>query len=364
VTTTGRHVAGGPGAAPGVEHDEIVALTGTSGGIRVTCIDYSPGELLVQDVDDLKEFLGHHRPSWSVVRWINAEGLGDMDVIHALATKYELHPLAVEDILDVSQRPKVEFYGGEDSDLRARLFIVARALQVSEGELLHEQVSMFLGHATILTFQERASAMWEPIRQRLKVRSSRLRGSDASFLAYSLLDTIVDRCYPILEEYGDRAEELETRILERSQRDTINEVHQLKRDLLLLRRIVWPLREVVSRLRREPHECVSDTTRIYLNDLYDHVVQIIDIVETYREIATALTETYMSSVSNRMNEIVKVLTIIGTIFIPLTFLAGVYGMNFHYFPELDQQWAYPAFWVVCIAVAGIMLVVFRRRDWI
>jgi len=216
----------------------------------------------------------------------------------------------------------------------------------------------------VLTFQEARSDIWDPIRQRLKSKGSRLRGHDASFLLYSLLDTIVDHCFPILEYYGDRAEELETMILDRSRNSALNGIHQLKRDLLVLRGVVWPMREVISALQREQHECLSEMTRVYLGDLYDHVIQIIDIIETYREMASDLTETYMSSVSNRMNEIMKVLTIIGTIFIPLTFLAGVYGMNFRYFPELSQVWAYPAFWGICVIVAVVMLLLFRKRDWL
>ncbi|MRR32777.1 magnesium/cobalt transporter CorA, partial [bacterium] len=218
-------------------------------------------------------------------------------------------------------------------------------------------------HKTVLTFQEAPSDVWASILQRIKVKGSRLRGNDASFLMYSLLDAVVDRCFPILELYGDHAEELEVKILDQSRRSAINEIHQLKRDLLLQRRMLWPMREVVLALQRENHECVSEITQIYLRDLYDHVVQMIDIIEIYREMASDLTETYMSAASNRMNEIMKVLTMIGTVFIPLTFLAGVYGMNFRYFPELDQTWAYPAFWGVCLIVALTMFFMFRKRNW-
>jgi magnesium transporter len=219
-------------------------------------------------------------------------------------------------VLHKRQRPKVESYGGEESDYLARLFIVSQAMQIRGGRLQHEQVSIFLGHNTVLTFQDSISAEWDPIRQRIKSKGSRLRTSDASFLAYSLLDAIVDSCFPILETYSEHAEDLEAQILEHSHPGLINEIHQLKRDLLLLRWVVWPMREVASSLQREEHECISDTTRVYLRDLYDHIIQIIDLIETYREITSDLTETYMSSVSNRMNEIMKVLTLIGTIFIP------------------------------------------------
>ncbi len=353
-----------PGSAPGIEHDEIVNLPSGGGQVFITCIDYCTAEIAIQEITDLGDFVAHHRPGWSMVRWISVEGLSDMQAIHALATKYNLHPLAIEDLLHVTQRPKIDAYGGEGSDYLARLFIVARSLHIENGRLQHKQASIFLGHNTVLTFQEARNDQWDPIRQRIKAKGSRLRSNDASFLAYSLLDAIVDSCFPILEYYSERAEELEDQILEHPQSSLINSIHHLKRDLLLLRWVIWPLREVIAGLQRDPHECVSDTTRVYLRDLYDHIIQLIDIIETYREIASDLTETYMSAVSNRMNEIMKVLTLISTIFIPMTFLAGVYGMNFHYLPELGHVWAYPAFWLVCLIIAGSMLLLFRRRNWL
>lgn len=352
------------GAAPGIEHDEITRFATRAEPARITCVDYSPAQAKVQEISRLDDFINDHRPEWSAVRWVNVEGLGNMAAIHALATKYDLHPLAIEDMLHVSQRPKIESFGGEETEMQARLFIVTRNPYLVDNRLQHSQISIFLGHHTVLTFQEKTSDVWDPIWQRLTSRGSRLRRCDASFLAYSLLDAVIDRCFPILEFFGNRAEELETQIVDNHQRGAINEIHQLKRDLLLLRWAIWPMREVVSSLQRDEHECVSDTTRVYLSDLYDHVIQIIDIVETYREMASDLTETYMSSISNRMNEVMKVLTLISTVFIPLTFLAGVYGMNFRFFPELDQPWAYPAFWLICLTLAIVMLLFFRRRSWL
>lgn len=354
------------GTAPGIEHHEIIDTPGPGGDGRtvVTCIDYSPVNVSIQEVDNLEEFMTQHRPEWSVVRWISVVGLSDMKAIHALATKYDLHPLAIEDVIHGRQRPKVELYGGEESTFQARVFIVARMLRIQADSLQHVQFSIFLGHNTVLTFQDTDGDKWDSVRQRIRAKGSRLRSNDASFLAYSLLDTVVDDCFPILEEYSDRAEELEARILEHSEPNILSAIHRLKRELLLLHWVIWPMREVVQALQRDPHECMSETTRVYLRDLYDHVIQIIDIVETYREIASDLTETYISSVSNRMNEIMKLLTLIGTIFIPLTFLAGVYGMNFRYFPELDMKWAYPAFWVLCALLTTVMLLFFRRRRWL
>jgi magnesium transporter len=331
--------------------------------VSMTCIDYGPDHAQVQEVRDVTAFLSAHRPEWATVRWINVDGLTDMHVVRGLSEKYHLHPLAIEDVLHVTHRPKVEAYD-EDGTLQARLFIIARMLELSDGHLRSEQISIFLGHHTVLTFQESRGDVWDGIRQRIQTAGSRLRLNDASFLLHSMLDAIVDHCFPILEFYGDRLEDVEAEVLQRPTPAVIQEIHTLKREMLLLRRAVWPMREVISALQREQHACMSDATRTYMRDVYDHTVQIIDIVETYREIATGLTETYMSAMSQRLNEVMKVLTIIGTIFIPLTFLAGVYGMNFKHFPEIEWVWGYPFFWGVCFVTAVVMLIWFRRRQWL
>jgi magnesium transporter len=352
-----------PGSVPGIAPKDLAEMPTAPGAVRITCIDYSPEHVAHQEVKDVDDFVGHHRPPWSTVRWINVDGLTDLAVIKTLAEKYHLHPLAVEDLLHVPQRPRVDTYPGT-SEFQARVFIVARMIELKENRLRSEQISMFLGHKTVLTFQEMPGDVWDPIRQRIQTAGSMLRLADASFLVYSLIDAIVDHCFPILEQYGDRLEDIEDVVLANPKREVLQDIHRIKRELLLLRRAVWPMREVVYRLQREQHECFSETARTYMRDVYDHAVQIIDILETYREVAIGLTETYMSAVNNHMSEIMKVLTIIGTIFIPLTFLAGVYGMNFHHFPELEQAWAYPAFWGVCVVTAVVMLAWFRKNDWI
>jgi magnesium transporter len=352
-----------PGAAAGIEPHELPPVPALTGAARITCIDYSPDHFELREVQDLEEFIRTHRPEWSTVRWINIDGLADLGVVRAIAEKYHLHPLAIEDVLHVPQRPRAQSYE-ETSGYQARLFVIVRMLELKEGQLLAEQVSMFIGHKTVITFQETPGDVWDPIRQRLRQAGSRVRTSDASFLAYSLIDAVVDQAFPILEHFGDRLETLEDNILEHPTSQVFQEIHRLKRELLLLRRAMWPMREVVQRLAREPHECFSEVTQTYIRDVYDHAVQIIDILETYREMATGLTETYMTAMSNRMNEIMKVLTIIGTIFIPLTFLAGVYGMNFHHFPELEWKWSYPAFWGISLATALTMIAWFRRKGWL
>ena len=240
----------------------------------------------------------------------------------------------------------------------------AHLLELGEGHLQSEQISIFLGHKTVITFQENRGDVWDGIRQRIQAAGSRLRLNDASFLVHSLLDAIVDSCFPILEFYGDRMEDVEADVLQHPSPAAIQEIHALKRELLLLRRAVWPMREVVSTLQREPNSCMSDATRTYMRDVYDHAVQIIDIVETYREIATGLTETNMAAMSQRLNEVMKVLTVIGTIFIPLTFLAGVYGMNFKHMPELDWHFGYPIAIVLMIIAAALPYYFFKWKKWL
>jgi magnesium transporter len=265
-------------------------------------------------------------------------------------------------VLHTGQRPKADDYPGADGR-PSRLFVVSRMIMLMPDDTLScEQVSFFLGRNTLLTFQETRGDVFNPIRQRLKVKDSRLRTSDVSFLLYSLLDAIIDRLFPILEYYSEQLEDIEEVVLTRPTLQTLQEIHRVKRELILLRRSVWPLRELMNTLQREGHECLSAVTRTYLRDVYDHVIQIIDFIETYREFSTGLSETYLSTSSNRLNEVMKTLTIISTIFVPLTFFAGVYGMNMP-IPENDWWGTYPLFWVFSLGLAGAMLLYFRRRGW-
>jgi magnesium transporter len=356
------HQALNPGAASGIEHHELTQSRGDSAAVTITCTDFSPDCVQVEQVADVDDFLARHRPEWAVVRWVNIDGLSDMNVLRAFAVKYNLHPLVVEDVVHVGQRPKAEDYP-DTGEHQARLFIIARMLEMFDGHVQSEQISFVLGRKTLLTFQERRGDVWDPIRQRIGTKGSRLRQNDVSFLIYSLLDALIDQCFPILEFYSELLEDLEDQALTTPTGDTIRRIHAVKRELLMVRRSIWPMREVINSLQREKHECMSDVTRTYLRDLYDNCVQIIDLVETYREFATGLTEIYMSALSIRMNEIMKVLTIMGSIFIPLTFLAGVYGMNMP-IPENQSRWTYPIFWIICFATVAVMLRVFKRRGWL
>jgi magnesium transporter len=327
-----------------------------------TCVDYCPEQCERVEIVDLPNFLAHHRPAWSRVRWINIADANEQSVVESFAEKYQLHPLAIEDVVQGAHRPKVEDYPGS-VDAPGRLFIVARLVRIYQGRLRDDQVSIFLGRSTLLTFQSSSNGALDSIYRRIETRGSRIRNNDASFLCYSLLDAIVDQYFPLLEYYSERLEEAEDELMEKPSQITLQKVHLLKRELLLIRRAIWPMREIIAQLQREKHECLSETTLTYFRDVYDHCVQIIDLIETYHEIATAVIETYMSVISNRMNEIMKVLTVISTIFIPLTFLAGVYGMNMP-IPENHWSFTYPIFWVLCLVIALAMLFWFRRRGWI
>jgi magnesium transporter len=357
-----RFRRGRPGQRPGIDAAQLESMPAPAERVPITCIDFAPDRVETHRITDFEAFIRSPRAKWIQVRWINVDGLSDPGAIRALAIKYGLHPLAIEDVMNVGQRPKLDPYPA-DGDRPAHIFEIIRMIQHTEGGLESEQLSMFVGRNFVITIQESPGDIWDPIRQRLEKPGSRLRTLDASYLAYALIDAIVDHCFPVLEHYGDRLEELEDLVLERPDRETIQEIHALKRELLLLRRAVWPMREVVNAMQREPHECMSEITRTYLRDVYDHLIQIMDIIETYREVGTSLTETYMTSMSNRMSEVMKVLTIIGTIFIPLTFLAGVYGMNMR-IPENQWVGSYPIFWAVCIVLAGGMVVWFRKRGWL
>jgi len=352
-----------PGTPPGLEVDQLAALSTPGGKTYVSCVDYSPQQVQMVDVADIDRFAEEHRPPWTAVRWIDVDGLGDMHTIELLARKYQLHPLAIEDLLQVPQRPKLDDYSG-GPDQPARLFLVTRMLQLQQGHIRSEQVSIFIGHRTVLTFQETRGDVWGPIRQRLITDGTRLRMGDASFLVYSLLDAMIDHCFPILDHFGDRLEELEETIVNNVRPELIHDIHTVKRELMLLRRQITPMRDVVLAMQREPHECISETTRVYLRDVHDHVVQAVDLLDTYRDLAMGLADMYHSGVANRVNDVMKVLTVIATIFMPISFLTGVFGMNFDYMPGLHWYGAFGVFLGACFLSVGSMLLFFKLRGWL
>jgi magnesium transporter len=293
------------------------------------------------------------------VSWLDVHGLGSEDVLKSLGKIFEMHPLVLEDIVNVPQRPKVEDY--EDQLLIITQMVIPKPKEVG---FWLEQVSFILGKHYLLTVQEEESLdCFQMIRDRILANKGSLRDRNADYLAYTLWNAIIEGYFPVLEMYGEQLESLEEEVVLDASNLTLSRIHQLKRELLALRRAIWPQRDAINSLIRDESLLISADVRLYLRDCYDRIVQIIDIVETYRELASSLTDVYLSSVSNRMNEIMKVLTIISTIFIPLTFIVGVYGMNFENMPELKVSWAYFAVWGVMIAIGLSLGYYFWRKGW-
>ncbi|NNM34248.1 MAG: magnesium/cobalt transporter CorA [Gemmatimonadetes bacterium] len=326
--------------------------------VTVSYFDYDADAL--REVSDADIEQCFERLSEPTVTWVNVWGLHDVDLIRTIAERTKLHPLIVEDILDTNQRAKVEEYDGA-------LYVVLRML--SQGEEgappIDEQVSLVLGSRFVLSFQERLGDVFEPVRERIRTGGGgnvRKRGAD--YLAYALVDAVVDRYFESLEVLGDQIETVETQVLdEDASPEALGRIQELRRSALIVRRAVWPLREVIGSMYRTDSELIAEDTRIFLRDVHDHAVQVIDAAETLRELAAGVMDLHMSAVSNRMNEVMKVLTMIATIFIPLSFLAGLYGMNFDTMPELHIPWAYPALLSVMGAVGIGMLVYFKRKGW-
>jgi len=292
------------------------------------------------------------------ITWLNVVGLSDINVLETIGTVFGLHPLILEDILDTGQRPKIDV--NEDY-----LFISAKMLfyDKESGELDIEQVSIILGKNYVITITEKNTSVFDPVIKRLQQGMSRFRKLGADYLAYSLLDIVVDNYFAVLENFGERVELVEDGMMAGNDKQTLKTIHNLKRQLLLLQKAVWPLREVLSFLERGESYLVEKTTDIYIRDLYDHVIQVMDTTETLRDILSSMLEVYLSSSSNKMNEIMKVLTIISTVFMPLSFITGVYGMNIRYMPELEWPLMYPVIWGVMVSISVAMLIYFKKKKW-
>lgn len=295
----------------------------------------------------------------ATVTWINVDGVHDSDIIGKMGEHFGVHPLILEDIMNTAQRPKME-------DMGDYIFIVVRMIsfEAKKKGVLSEQVSLIVGSNFVISFQEGEGDVFDPIRERIRSDKGRLRKMGPDYLAYALIDAIVDNYFLVLEKLGEQVEFLEEELVTDPGRKTIEVLHTLKREMIYLRKSVWPLREVISGVARSGSPLIKESTGIFLRDVYDHTIQVIDTIETYRDMLSGMLDIYLSSVSNRMNEIMKVLTIIATIFIPLTFIAGIYGMNFQYMPELRWRWGYFAT-LAWMAVVGVfMLIYFRRKKWL
>ncbi len=327
---------------------------------KIQVIAYGEDDLIEQEIADpatLKEFLDR----WPVT-WVNVDGLGDIERLQAVAAVFELHPLELEDVLNVGHRPKLD-------ENPHHLFLIMKMPSIVEHVHL-EQVCIFIGRNFVLSFQEKTGDCLDPVRQRLRSARGRIRKSRSDYLAYAILDAVVDSYFPVLEQYAERLDNIEDEIVQNPSDEVLSHIHEAKKDLLALRRSIWPLRDMLNIMIRDSSDFIGETGRVYLRDVYDHVVQLIDLIETYREFGSSLTDYYLSIVSNRMNEVMKVLTVIATIFIPLTFIAGIYGMNFDAtvspwnMPELRWYWGYPVVLGVMLLLGLGSFLYFRHKKWI
>lgn len=329
-----------------------------TGDIKITVMDYDESEFMEKEFKSMDEcLLFREKPS---VTWVNVDGVHDTEVLSKLGECYGFHPLVLEDILNTDQRPKLEDYD-------EYVYIVLKMLYYNKDMtgIMTEQISIVAGSNFVFSFQEGIEGdVFGHLRDRIRNNKSRIRKLGADYLVYSLIDAIVDSYFLILEKIGEEIETLEERLVTDPTTDTLHQMHRLKREMIFLRKAVWPLREVISGLERVDSPLIKDSTRFYLRDIYDHTIQVIDTVETFRDMLSGMLDIYLSSISNRLNSVMKVLTIIATLFMPLTFIAGVYGMNFKHFPELEWRYGYLMFWVLTIFVVVSMLFFFRKKRWI
>ena len=326
--------------------------------MKITVIDFDEAHYQEKEIKTIEEcFLFREMPT---VTWINIEGLHQVEILEKLGECYGFHPLVLEDIVNTDQRPKMEDYGDY-------IYIVLKMLSHNgkSNEIVTEQVSIILGSNFVISFQEGGEGdVFNPLRDRIKAGKSRIRKMGADYLAYALLDAVVDNYFIVMEKLGENIELLEEKLVAHPTPETLRIIHHLKREMIFLRKAIWPLREVVSGLERGESSLFKDSTRIYLRDIYDHTIQVIDTIETFRDMVSGMLDIYLSSVSNRLNAVMKVLTIIATIFMPLTFIAGIYGMNFKYMPELEWKWGYPLIWLIMAGIGVSMLVYFKKKRWL
>ncbi len=324
--------------------------------VRISIIHYDADhatEMKSADIEDVLET----KPGAGVV-WINVSGVHDIRIIEKIGRRFDLHPLLLEDILNTEQRPKIDDYDDY-------LFLTLKMAYFDTKDKLElEQVGIVISSGVIISFQEREGDVFEAVRERIRKAKGRIRKSGADYLAYALIDMVVDHYFGVLEKIGDIIEDLQEEVIHEPDPETLHYIQNLKHQIIHLRRSVWPLREVVNWLLRGESNLVGRDVMIYLKDIYDHTIQVADTVETYRDMLASLLDIYLSSLSNKMNETMKVLTVIATLFIPLTFFTGIYGMNFKYMPELDWRYSYPIFWLFVIVVFIMMIFMFKRKNWL
>lgn len=349
-----------PGTVPGA----LTAPKGEAGQAKMHLLEYRSEQVNTVEIADLahlQQQLADGYPA-SAVTWVHVVGLGDLKILQGLQDLFKLHPLAMEDVTHLGQRPKAENYD-------AVMFVVLQHLAFLKNEVQTTQVALFVGKDFVLSFQPRGPDLLEPLRTRIRSSRGRLRERDADYLAYAIIDIIVDAAFPVLEDFGERLDALEQDIVGRPSPRIMNTLYRLRRQLLRLRRVLWPQREALSRLIHEEEGLISDEVKVYLRDSSDHAVQAMDVVENYREMAASLLDVHISNTTNRLTDVMRVLTVIATVFMPLNFVVGLYGMNFDRsspwnMPELGWRFGYLMVWGVLLVIVIAMLAYFRRKRWI
>jgi magnesium transporter len=340
------------GKAPG-----SLIYTGTQKDIQVTMsvIRYNTEEYNKFKIDDVSQASSEKQTEQ--VSWININGIHDTKIVESIGKDFGLHSLLLEDILNIEQRPKIEQYD-------KNIVVFFKMLYLTEGELEIEPISIVLGPNYLISFQEREGDIFDNVRGRIENSNGRIRNRGADYLLFALMDAVIDNYFIVMEEIAERLENLEDRLFEDSNEELLYQLQQYRKQIVRMRRSIYPLREVVGRLDRSQYDIIAEDTERFFRDLYDHTIQIIETIETFKETVSSLKDVYMTGVSNRMNEIMKVLTLIATIFIPITFVAGVYGMNFDHMPELHWEYGYPVAWVIMIIMGLGMFVYFKRKKWL
>ncbi|MFA5669226.1 MAG: magnesium/cobalt transporter CorA [Balneolaceae bacterium] len=340
-----------PGSAPGtIAHVGKKVLN----DIIIHIHDYDSTHLTVKKVnkvEDSKSFV-----NTDAVTWVQVMGLHDTEALKTLWNEFQIHPLVQEDIVNTRQRPKIEAYGDQ-------IFIVLKMIRIENDKIELEQVSIVLSKNFVFSFQESDNPFFDPIKARLQYEKTKLRTEGTDYTAYALMDIIVDYYFTVLEEINTQIDEIEDELLLNVEQNHLNNIHSLRRELIRIRKSIWPLRDSLNSLLRDESPLIKNETKLFFRDVHDHVVQAIDNIDNFREMVTSLHDMYMTNISNKMNEVMKVLTIIATIFIPLTFIAGVYGMNFSYMPELEWKWSYPLVWVLMVIMMAGMIYYFKKKKW-
>ena len=324
---------------------------------RITLIDYDEAHLQERVLDGIEE--AFPLKDLPTVTWINIDGLHEIDIIEKVGQHFNIHPLVLEDIVNTGQRPKTEEF--EDF-----IYVVLKMLHYNENseEISSEQFSLVLGPDFLISFQEIQGDVFKTVRERIRKPKTRIRKAGCDYLAYALIDAVVDNYFLILEKLGENIETLEEDLLENPSPETLQTLHEMKREMIYLRKQIWPIREMINSLVKGESSLVNESTSLFFRDIYDHTIQIIDTIESFRDILSGMLDIYLSTLSNKMNEVMKVLTIIATIFIPITFVAGIYGMNFKFMPELEWRWGYVMVWAIIVVVVGIMIGFFKKKQWL